>query len=45
MVEEEIWRKQRAEGRTVYEPYETRKLFEECEWYLVGHFPRLGGLL
>ncbi len=30
-----MWRKQRAEGRTVYEPFETRKVFEECEWYLV----------
>ncbi|KAJ9527522.1 hypothetical protein QJQ45_025746, partial [Haematococcus lacustris] len=34
VVEEEVWRKQRAEGRTVYEPFETRKVFEEAEWFL-----------
>jgi hypothetical protein len=36
VVEEEVWRKQRAEGRTVYEPFETRKVFEECEWFVVS---------
>lgn len=37
VCEEEIWRKQRAEGRTVYEPFETRKVFEEAlEWFVVG---------
>jgi len=34
LLEEEIWRKQRAEGRTTYEPFETRKVFEECEWFV-----------
>ncbi|KAF5842535.1 hypothetical protein DUNSADRAFT_6779 [Dunaliella salina] len=34
LLEEEIWRKQRAEGRTIYEPFETRKVFEECEWFV-----------
>ena len=36
LLEEEVWRKQRAEGRTTYEPFETRKLFEECEWFVVS---------
>lgn len=31
-----MWRKQRAEGRTVYEPFETRKVFEEREWFVVS---------
>jgi hypothetical protein len=36
VVEEEVWRKQRAEGRTVYEPFTTREQFEEVEWFLVS---------
>mmetsp|Transcript_31186 Transcript_31186/g.79503 ORF Transcript_31186/g.79503 Transcript_31186/m.79503 type:complete len:485 (-) Transcript_31186:467-1921(-) len=43
VVEEEVWRKQRAEGRTVYEPFETRKVFEECEWFVEDGSVQGGG--
>lgn len=43
LLEEEVWRKQRAEGRTIYEPFETRKLFDECEWFVVRYIWRFRG--
>ena len=36
MVEEEIWRKERENGRPVHEPFEVRKVQNQCEWFLVS---------
>eukprot|EP00798_Chlamydomonas_sp_ICE-L_P008318 gene8318-1593_t len=41
IIEEEIWRKERENGRTVHEPFEIRKVVELCEWFLDDGTSRL----
>lgn len=35
VVEEEIYRKERENGRVTQEPFEVRRVFNQCEWYMV----------
>eukprot|EP00955_Chlamydomonas_euryale_P068116 360020-Chlamydomonas_euryale.AAC.7 len=36
MVEEEIWRKERENGRVVNEPFEIRRAVDHVEWWVWG---------
>ncbi len=43
MVEEEIWRKTRENGRVVNEPFEVKRSSEKAEWCLVSGVAAMRG--